>query len=83
MKTEVKVRLYQTEFISRSEARRLLTGLDRFKTIILDFKGVKTVGQGFADEIFRVFKRNHPDIKIQTRNLSASQESIIRHIVDN
>lgn len=65
-KTEIKVRLYisGTVYISRSQARRILTGLDKFKTIVLDFEKVTTVGQAFADEIFRVFQERHPDIKI-------------------
>lgn len=70
-KTEIKVRLYisGTVYISRSQARRILTGLDKFKTIILDFDRVTTVGQAFADEIFRVFQHIHPDIKIVPINM--------------
>ncbi|MFZ5475538.1 MAG: STAS-like domain-containing protein [Myxococcota bacterium] len=36
------------EFVSRSEARRLLHGLERFREVVLDFAGVPGVGQGFA-----------------------------------
>lgn len=70
-KTEIKVHLYVsgTVYISRSQARRILTGLDKFKTIILDFDKVTTVGQAFADEIFRVFRQSHPDIKIEPINM--------------
>jgi anti-sigma regulatory factor (Ser/Thr protein kinase) len=70
-KTEIKVRLYAsgTVYISRSQARRVLTGLDKFKTIALDFDRVTTVGQAFADEIFRVFQKRHPDIKIVPINM--------------
>lgn len=50
--------------ISRSQAKRLIVGLDRFKEIVLDFRDVSTVGQSFVDEIFRVFQREHPEIKI-------------------
>lgn len=82
-KTKVMVRLFQAEYISRSEARRLLVGLDKFKKILLDFKGVKSVGQGFADEIFRVFQKEHPDIVITIENLKSPLKSIIKHVVDN
>lgn len=82
-KTKVYVNLFQTEFVSRSEAKRLLLGLEKFKEIILDFKGVKSIGQGFADEIFRVFKKQYPDIIIKTKNLNHIIESIIKHVVDN
>lgn len=39
-------------FISRSEARRLMRGLERFREAELDFTGVEEVGQGFVDEVF-------------------------------
>jgi len=69
-KTKVNVKLYKmgSEYISRSQARRILSGLDKFKTVILDFKGVETVGQGFVDEVFRVWKLNYPEIKIIPQN---------------
>jgi uncharacterized protein (DUF1330 family) len=66
------VRLFElgTRFISRSEARRLVSGLDRFREVILDFEGVESVGQGFADEVFRVWAPAHPDVTITTVNMS-------------
>ncbi|PIW06693.1 histidine kinase [Candidatus Collierbacteria bacterium CG17_big_fil_post_rev_8_21_14_2_50_45_7] len=69
-KTNIKVKLYTqgSIYISRSQARRIISGLDKFKTIILDFEKVTTVGQAFADEIFRVFKSNHPGIVVQAIN---------------
>ena len=51
-------------FISRSQAKRLLSRVERFSSIVLDFEGVDEIGQGFADEIFRVFKNEHPEIEI-------------------
>ncbi len=70
-KTEVKVKLYTmgTIYISRSQARRILSGLEKFKTITLDFDNVPTVGQAFADEIFRVFQARHPEIEIKPINM--------------
>jgi hypothetical protein len=41
--------------MSRSQARRLMNRFDRFSEVVLDFTGVNFIGQGFADEIFRVF----------------------------
>ncbi|MCK4905771.1 DUF4325 domain-containing protein [bacterium] len=80
-KTKVFVRLFQKDYMSRSEAKRLLSGLDKFKEIILDFKGVNSMGQGFADEIFRVFQKEHPIITIKTENLSPILEPMIKHVV--
>ena len=79
-KTKVAVKLFQEAYISRSEAKRLLFGMDKFKEIVLDFRGVKSIGQGFADEIFRVFSNQHPDITIKTENLSDILKTMIKHV---
>ena len=70
-KTEIQVRLYDVGgiHVSRSQARRILTGLEKFKTVILDFDQVPIVGQAFADEIFRVFKNKHPNIEVRPINM--------------
>jgi hypothetical protein len=77
------VRLFHQNYISRSEAKRLLYGLDKFKQITLDFKGVNSIGQGFADEIFRVFSDSHPNIELKVENISPALEPMIKHAVDN
>lgn len=66
-KTKVAVKLYKmgTLYISRSQARRIMTGLERFKKVILDFAHIKSIGQGFGDEIFRVWRIHNPDTKIE------------------
>jgi anti-sigma regulatory factor (Ser/Thr protein kinase) len=78
-KTTVTIRLYKMEskYISRSQARRIVSGLEKFKTITLDFKDVKLLGQGFADEIFRVWKSNHPNISIRAINADENVEFMI------
>jgi anti-sigma regulatory factor (Ser/Thr protein kinase) len=82
-KTEVKVKLFQegVEYISRSQARRILTGLEKFKTVELDFAGVKTIGQGFADEVFRVWQSQHPDTKIIPKNMVHNIQFMVKHVV--
>ena len=63
-KTIVPVRLAQYDndkLVSRSQAKRLLSGLEKFQNIILNFEGVPSIGQSFADEIFRVYKLAHPE----------------------
>lgn len=51
-------------FISRSEAKRLLTGLERFGEVVMDFSGVSIVGQGFVDQVFRVWAYAHPETRL-------------------
>ncbi|MFH1782686.1 MAG: DUF4325 domain-containing protein [Candidatus Omnitrophota bacterium] len=79
-RTKVIVKLYKmtSEYISRSQARRLLTGLDKFEEIILDFDGVETVGQGFADEVFRVWKSNNRNKNIIYKNTNENVEFMIK-----
>lgn len=62
---------------SRSEAKKVLSGTEHFSSIVLDFKGVESIGQGFADEVFRVFPSRFPEIKIETKN---GNEFILRMI---
>ena len=66
-KTVVPVRLAQygnDQLISRSQATRVLARVDLFSTVLLDFEGVPAIGRAFADEVFRVFRRDHPDVSI-------------------
>jgi hypothetical protein len=70
-RTVVKLFAYGVRFVSRSEAKRLLQGLERFRQVILDFAGVEAVGQGFADEVFRVWAHQHPAIELRPENMVA------------
>lgn len=63
--------------VSRSQAKRLLTRIDRFSEVLFDFKSVKTVGQAFADEIFRVFASKHPEIKLTEINANKKIRQMI------
>ncbi len=69
---EIKVRLYEPgyDYISRSQGRRLMASMNQFKYITLDFSGVDAIGQGFADEVFRVFQKAHPDITIAPEKMN-------------
>jgi DNA-binding transcriptional ArsR family regulator len=71
-KTIVPVRLAQygdDKLVSRSQSKRLLVRIDRFQTVIFDFEGVDNIGQAFADEVFRVFATQHPDIELHYMDL--------------
>ena len=81
-RTEIRVRLFTmgTVYVSRSQARRILVGLDKFKSVILDFDRVPTVGQAFADEIFRVFKSLHSNINITPTNMNEAVRFMIERV---
>ncbi len=79
-KTRIVIKLfsYGTWFISRSEAKRVLIGLDKFKEVVLDFTGVEGIGQGFADEVFRVWARAHPKIRITSLQMNSAVEFMVK-----
>jgi hypothetical protein len=66
------------ELVSRSEARRLLSGAEQFREVILDFKEVERVGQAFVDEVFRVWKSDHPQTAIVPINMRPNVEFMVR-----
>ena len=68
-RTVIKLLAIGVRFVSRSEAKRLVHNLERFREVVLDFKGVEGVGQGFADEIFRVWHREHPEVRLIPVNM--------------
>lgn len=79
-KTGVKVKLYHqdVDYVSRSQARRILTGLEKFKTIELDFKDVTTIGQAFADEVFRIWQAQHKDVKFVIKDANENAMIMIK-----
>ena len=79
-KTVVPVRLAQygeDKLISRSQAKRLLSRVELFRSVWFDFEGVETIGQAFADEIFRVFARSHPQIEFVPIHATSQVQQLI------
>ena len=71
------------QLVSRSQAKRLTAGLEKFKKVILDFDGVEMLGQGFADQVFRVFATAHSEVEIECENTSKAVEAMIEHVTSN
>ena len=65
------------QLVSRSAAKRILARFSDFKEVWIDFKDVPTIGQAFADEIFRVFAISHPDIEIVCTNVNDDVQKMI------
>lgn len=77
-KNQIRVKLSDFgEALSRSQAKRLLNGLDEFREVTFDFAGVDEIGQGFADEIFRVYQRKNPQIKLRYCNANSAVSFLI------
>lgn len=66
--------------VSRSQAKRLSRRFDSFNEVTLDFSNVEEIGQGFADQMFRVFCREYPNTKIVATNCNAAIQKMINHV---
>jgi hypothetical protein len=83
-RTDVPVSLARFEgehLVSRSQARRLLDRLRDFQQITLDFTGIESIAQSFADEVFRIYARNNPDKGISTVNTNEEIDRMIRRVI--
>jgi anti-sigma regulatory factor (Ser/Thr protein kinase) len=75
----LKLALYEGErLVSRSQAKRILNRIEKFTTVWLDFTGVDTIGQAFADEIFRVFARKNPQITLDPIKMTAEVRRMVQ-----
>ena len=66
-RTEVAMRLAHAvgqALESRAQAKRIANRLEVFDAVDLDFDVVDAIGQGFADELFRVFARQHATARL-------------------
>ena len=85
-RTHVAIRLDKHEgenLVSRSQAKRILARVDHFEEVVLDFKDIDTIGPSFADEIFRVFPNQHPEILFIPVNTSPQVQRAIQRVRQN
>ena len=62
------------------DVKRLLFNLDKFSEIELDMRDVSNVGQGFADEIFRVFTSQNPKMRFTPLNTNPVINAMLKHV---
>jgi len=62
---------------SRADAQRVTARLENFRSVELDFDGIAEVGHGFADELFRVFGRRHPDLQLMPLRMTAQVAAMV------
>ena len=82
-KTQIPVflALYGNEkLFSRSQAKRILARMEHFQEVILDFQSIDIIGQGFADEMFRVFPNHNPHVRLSWMNTTTQIENMIKHV---
>ena len=76
----IKAACINGEPVARSQARRICGRLETFKEVVLDFEDVEFIGQGFADELFRVYASAHPEVLLCPINVVPDVERMIRHV---
>ena len=80
-RTRIPLRQYfETSPVSRSQAKRLCSRLDRFREVELDFEGTDWIGQGFAHQVFVVFQNEHPEIRLIPLNMNEDVGRMYRHV---
>lgn len=66
--------------MSRADARRVASRLTQFARAELDFSGIPAVGHGFADELFRVFRREHPQVQLLPMKMAPAVGAMVASI---
>jgi anti-sigma regulatory factor (Ser/Thr protein kinase) len=66
---------------SRAQAKRVVSRLpSSFRRAEVDFSGIDDIGHGFADELFRVFPRQHPGLELVPVGMSARVSAMVRSV---
>ena len=83
IQNEIKIKntTYIGSPVARSEAKRLYRSFCNFQKVILDFKGISDIGQGYAHELFVVFKNEYPNIKAEVKNANSEVSRMINHVM--
>lgn len=63
--------------VARSHAKRLLKRAEQFERVVFDFRGVEQIGPAFADEIFRVFAAQHPEVELVAVNTNVNVKKMV------
>lgn len=83
-KTRIPMKhMFDDSPVSRSQAKRVCNRLNRFKEVELDFKDIEWMGQGFAHQLFVVFPRKHPEVKLNPVNMNEDVQKMLNHVLDS
>ena len=71
---------FEGSLVSRSQAKRVAARFEKFGEVELDFASVESIGQGFADELLRVWPLTHPQTKLLVTNANDAVLMMVGHI---
>lgn len=63
--------------VARSHAKRLLERAEKFERVVFDFRDVEWISPAFADEIFRVFALQHPEVELVAVNTNVGVKKMV------
>ncbi len=80
-KTHIPLKnMFDSSPVSRPQAKRVCNRLSSFQEVEFDFDGVDRMGQGFAHQIFVVFRNEHPEIKPIPVNMNEAVRKMYNHV---
>ena len=50
--------------MSRSLSKQAVSGIEKFKEMVLGYEGIEEISQGFTDGIYRIFTKAHSDASL-------------------
>lgn len=65
---------------SRADAKRAVQRLSQFRRAELDFTGISSIGHGFADELFRVFASEHPQVELHPVGMAPQVAAMVASV---
>lgn len=71
-----------THLVTRSQAKQLVAIIDTCAEVVLDFAGVESIGQGFADELLRVWPLAHPDVQVVITGTNPTVRRMAEHVLN-
>lgn len=84
VKTKIPLKnMFDASPVSRSQARLVCNRLEQFQEVIIDFEGIKWMGQGFAHQIFVVFAKAHPQIHLLPVHMNEDVTKMYVHVTDS
>ena len=75
--------IFDSAPVSRSQAKRICNRLDKFEEAIVDFDDISWMGQGFAHQLFVVYKNSHPNINLIPINMNESVTNMYNHVINS
>ena len=69
-------------FCPETKRKKEYMSLEKFEEIILDFDNIEWMGQGFAHQIFVLYRENNPQLTITPINMNEDVTKMYNHVIN-